>query len=73
MRFNNWSVTTLTAVLVSASVSAADEWPHWRGPNYDGISKETTWDPAAVKAHKVAWEAEVGAGYSAVAVTNGKV
>jgi outer membrane protein assembly factor BamB len=73
MRFNNWFVTPLTAVLLTASLSAAGEWPNWRGPNYDGISKETAWDPAAVKAHKVAWEAEVGVGYSAVAVTNGKV
>ncbi|MCX6877129.1 MAG: PQQ-binding-like beta-propeller repeat protein [Verrucomicrobia bacterium] len=73
MRYNNWTVTTLTAVLLSASGAAADEWPNWRGPNHDGISKETAWDPAAVSARKVAWEAEVGAGYSAVAVTNGKV
>lgn len=73
MRFNNWFVTPLTTVLLTASLSAAGEWPNWRGPNYDGISKETAWDPAAVKAHKVAWEAEVGAGYSTVAVTNGKV
>ena len=73
MTLNHWSVTTLTAVLATASVSAAGEWPHWRGPNYDGISKETAWDPAALTARKVAWEAEAGAGYSAVAVTNGKV
>ena len=72
-KFNYWSVTTLTATLLTASVSAADEWPNWRGSNHDGISKETAWDPAAVKAHKVAWEAQVGAGYSTVAVVNGKV
>ena len=73
MKINNWSVTTLTAVLATASVSAAGEWPNWRGPNHDGISKETAWDPAAVKARKIAWEAEVGAGYSTVSVANGKV
>lgn len=63
----------VTAVMVTTPVSAAGEWPHWRGPNYDGISKETAWDPAAVTAKKVAWEAQVGAGYSTVAVSNGKV
>ncbi len=59
--------------MATASVAAAGDWPHWRGSNYDGISKETEWDPAAVTARKVAWEAEVGAGYSAVAVVNGKL
>ena len=71
--FNHWSVTTLTAALLTVSVAAADEWPNWRGPNHDGISKETAWNPAAVNARKVAWEAQVGAGYSAVAVSKGKV
>lgn len=70
---NPWIVTILTPVLASAAVAAAGEWPHWRGPNHDGISRETGWDPAAVTARKVAWEAQVGAGYSAVAVTHGKV
>jgi hypothetical protein len=73
MKFNTWSVTPLTAIMLTAAVAAAGEWPNWRGPNHDGISKETAWDPAAVSARKVAWEAQVGVGYSAVAVTNGKV
>jgi outer membrane protein assembly factor BamB len=73
MRYNNWNVATLSAVLLSASAAAAGEWPNWRGANHDGISQETTWDPAAVGARKIAWEADVGAGYSAVAVANGKV
>ena len=66
-------VTVLTAIFLTATLAAAGEWPNWRGPNQDGISTETAWDPAAVSARKVAWEAEVGAGYSAVAVTHGKV
>lgn len=73
MKINPASIATLTAVLASASVAAAGDWPNWRGPTHDGISKETTWDPAAVTARKVAWEADVGAGYSAVAVANGKL
>ena len=72
-KFNHWSVTTLTAALLTATVAAVDEWSNWRGPNHDGISRETAWNPAAVSARKVVWEAQVGAGYSAVAVTNGKV
>lgn len=73
MKIKAWPMMIVTAVMVTAPVSAAGEWPQWRGPNYDGISKETAWDPAAVTAKKVAWEAQVGAGYSTVAVVGGKV
>jgi outer membrane protein assembly factor BamB len=48
------------------------DWPHWRGPNYDGISTETNWDPAALGDGSVVWEAQVGIGFSAVSVANGK-
>ena len=30
----------LFALVLPAFLSASD-WPNWRGPNYDGISKET--------------------------------
>jgi len=73
MKFKNGSVMAVITVLATACLATAGEWPNWRGPNHDGISQETAWNPAAVSARKVAWEAEVGAGYSAVAVANGKV
>ena len=73
MKSANRPVTALIAALATLSAAAAADWPQWRGPNHDGISKETTWDPAAVSARKIAWEAQVGAGYSTVAVANGKV
>ncbi len=67
------SLAILTTWLLTVLSSAATDWPNWRGPNHDGISKETTWDPAAAGKRKITWEAEVGAGYSAVAVACGKV
>ena len=73
MRSKKRSVITLAALMVTAPLSMAGDWPNWRGPDHDGISKETAWNPAAVSARKVAWEAEVGVGYSTVAVANGKV
>ncbi|MGB2755705.1 MAG: polyvinylalcohol dehydrogenase, partial [Phycisphaerae bacterium] len=35
----------LAALVVTwaAGESRADDWPQWRGPNRDGISKETGW------------------------------
>jgi outer membrane protein assembly factor BamB len=59
-------------VLLSCGVEAAD-WPHWRGPDYNGISKETGFDPAALNDFKKpVWEAEIGVGFSSVTISSGK-
>jgi outer membrane protein assembly factor BamB len=55
-----------------ASVSAAD-WPNFRGPDYNGISKETGWSvtwPAA--GPKQLWKANVGTGFAAFVVAKGR-
>jgi outer membrane protein assembly factor BamB len=54
---------------------SADDWPQWRGPKRDGISKETgllkQWPEAGPK---LAWEnKDVGQGYGSPAVANGVV
>ena len=56
---------------VSVSVFAAD-WPHWRGPDYDGISKETNIDPKALETPEIVWKIEIGTGFSAVSVVDGR-
>lgn len=50
------------------------DWPNWRGPNHDGVSPESEWlwNWNQVKP-KVLWRAQVGFGYSSVAVSTGKV
>jgi outer membrane protein assembly factor BamB len=53
----------------------ADDWPQWRGPNRDGISKETgllkAWPEAGPKP---LWTStEVGGGYSTPAVVGDRV
>ena len=66
-------VTLSIVVLLSlTSVSLAVDWPYWRGPNHDGISTETDWDPTALNDPIIAWKADIGTGYSAVSVANGK-
>ena len=70
-------VSVLAVFLGSTALlfSAHEEWPQFRGPNRDGLSKETgllkqwpTNGPA------LAWKAEkLGLGYSAVSVAGGKV
>jgi outer membrane protein assembly factor BamB len=45
------------------------DWPRWRGPNGDGISMETEWDPEALKdGPKIVWETNAGMGYSNVSI-----
>lgn len=54
---------------------AGSDWPQWRGPNRDGVSKETgllkQW-PAG--GPPLAWKAKgAGGGYSSLAVANGRL
>ena len=50
------------------------EWPQWRGPARNGISTETGWLAKwPADGPKVAWTKNVGAGYSAVSVSGGRV
>jgi outer membrane protein assembly factor BamB len=45
------------------------DWPRWRGPNGDGISMETDWNPQALNGGpKILWQLNVGLGHSNVAI-----
>ena len=62
-------------LLASALVTAAADWPQWRGPNRDDISKETgllkSWPEGGPK---LAWlNKDVGLGYSGYAIAGGKL
>jgi outer membrane protein assembly factor BamB len=59
----------LLLTLVAAAASAAD-WPHWRGPNFDGKTVETL---GPVKSLTELWTAEVGIGFSSFAVVGERV
>lgn len=71
------AILTLLAALhlALAPLAAAEhDWPQWRGPTRDGISKETglrtDW---AAREPKVLWRASVGLGFSTVSVANERV
>jgi outer membrane protein assembly factor BamB len=50
------------------------DWPRWRGPDGNGISKETEWRPQAlVPAPKVLWRNTVGVGHSSLIITGGRL
>lgn len=54
---------------------SGSEWPQWRGPNRDGISKETgllkQWPEGGPR---LVWKAAgAGTGYSSLAISNGRI
>lgn len=46
-------------------------WPQWRGPDRDGLSKETGW--SAEGKQQNLWETNVGLGYSSVSIADGRL
>ena len=63
-----------TSAETGNSRAVAGEWPNWRGPRHDGISRETDWlstwpegGPA------VLWKANVGTGFSSFSVGQGQL
>jgi outer membrane protein assembly factor BamB len=66
-----------TLIYIMCTVSGiADEydWPRWRGPNGDGISLETDWDPKALAGGpKILWKVDVGMGYSNVVIKDNRL
>src|SRR5438874_4692581 len=70
------SVMVLLSALAGHVLAQTDaDWPQWRGPNRDGVSKETgllkqwpTQGPSLV------WKASgAGSGYSSFAIVNGRL
>lgn len=59
------ALLALAAVAAGAPANLANDWPQWRGPNFDGLSLETEWSP---ETGDELWSMDVGLGYSSVIV-----
>lgn len=72
-RFVRWLPASLLVILAAGS-ARADDWPQFRGPDRNAISRETgllrAW-PAG--GPKVLWTTEVCEGYAAAAIVGGRV
>jgi outer membrane protein assembly factor BamB len=64
---------TFLITLVVFFPSARADWPQWRGPNHDGVSKETNWNPQWQGEPKRLWSAKVGEGFSSMTVAQGRL
>jgi outer membrane protein assembly factor BamB len=69
------STLALILTLFSTTLVFADDWPQWRGPDRDGISKEksllTEWPEGGPD---LLWKAKgLGVGFSSLAVAKGRI
>lgn len=61
------SLPVLAVLLASILISHSGDWPHFRGPDHNGISTETGWFPEGAKL-KEHWRVQVGLGFSGATV-----
>lgn len=64
----------ITAISLCLSPILADDWPQWRGPNRDGIWRETgIIEEFSGPEVKLRWRAKISGGYSGPTVADGRV
>ena len=72
--FTTTCVLPLLLASASGAASSAENWPQWRGPGGQGISRETAVPAEWTPERNVAWKAPVpGNGHSAPVVWNDRV
>jgi len=52
-----WAAATLALALFASTTTQAENWPHWRGPNFSGASAEKGLPEKFSKSENVAWTA----------------
>jgi outer membrane protein assembly factor BamB len=67
--------TVLAGFTFGANLGYATDWPQWRGPDRDGISKETGLiDRIQAEGPKLVWKSTgLGSGFSTVSVADGRI
>lgn len=68
---NRYHLVPLLALAISVQIASSKDWPNWHGPNRDGVSTETGWNPK--KLDNIKWRAQVGIGFASVSVSDGKL
>lgn len=63
---------TVVAATGISCVCFAEDWPQWRGPNRNGISREHIQPHWPVTGPKVVWSAAVGTGFAGISISNGR-
>ncbi len=71
---HRWRLLVLLCLMAAAtSVAAAADWPHWRGPGYDGKADASGIFGRGPFTLRMAWSRPLGAGCSGISVVNGRI
>jgi outer membrane protein assembly factor BamB len=65
--------TCLCVVLPAVACAGAEDWPNFRGPRHDGVSRETGLTTAWDKPLPLIWEQNVGSSFSGLTCVQGRV
>ncbi|WP_298867952.1 PQQ-binding-like beta-propeller repeat protein [uncultured Gimesia sp.] len=73
MRRMNMVLVGSVMLFFTATLATAADWAHWRGPEHNGISRETNLvDTWSLDGKNVIWKSDIG-GRSAPIILNGRV
>ncbi len=74
MKIKEILIITFFVVAAKLSVAQQNEWLQWLGPNANGSTSETNWNPKAIlKDNCILWKTNVGMGHSTVSVKGNRV
>jgi outer membrane protein assembly factor BamB len=63
----------IVSLALTTGCAHAEDWPRWRGPDLNGVSRETNWTTHWPKEGPTAlWKASVGIGFSSITVADGR-
>jgi outer membrane protein assembly factor BamB len=66
-------MVTVVCWTLGLGLACAEDWPNWRGPEHNGISREAGWDANKLKNGPIVlWRKEIGTGFASVAVSEGR-
>lgn len=64
----------LRVVFYAYAPTFAEDWPCWRGPERNGVSREDSWNDGWSDSGPVQlWKAKVGIGFSSTTIANGRL
>ncbi len=61
------------AQTASTPLLRADDWPHWRGPTYNGVSAESGFKKAWDAKPKKLWQQKIGSAFSGISVVGDRL
>jgi len=67
-------LSAFTSLISFGAIAEEGDWNRWRGPNHNGIAATNKLSAAfPLAAPKELWKAQIGTGFSSVAISDGKV